>query len=94
MTVQIDLSPETEARLSAEARVRGLPLENLGEQLLSEALSVRSPSQRRTSVDEFHQMLADIAEGSERLPELPTESFSRESFYKDGPDGRDPLSRR
>lgn len=75
---------ETEARLAAEARVRGLPLESLAEQLLSEALSGRSPAQRRMSVDEFHQMLADIAQASESLPELPTESFSRESFYEDG----------
>ena len=46
------------------------------------------------SVDEFHRMLAAIAEGSERLPDLPTESFSRESFYEDRLDGRDAVPRR
>jgi hypothetical protein len=30
-----------------------------------------------------------MAEGSEKLPNLPTESFSRESFYEDRLDGRD-----
>jgi hypothetical protein len=37
----------------------------------------------RMTVEEFHRMLAAIAEGSEKLPDLPTESFSRESFYED-----------
>ncbi len=31
-----------------------------------------------------------MAEGSQKLPNLPTESFSRESFYEDRLDGRDP----
>jgi hypothetical protein len=35
------------------------------------------------TIEEFHRMLAAIAEGSEKLPDLPTESFSRESFYED-----------
>lgn len=35
------------------------------------------------TIDEFHRMLAAVAEGSENLPDLPTESFSRESFYED-----------
>ena len=35
-----------------------------------------------------------MAEGSEALPDLPTESFSRESFYEDRLDGRDGVPRR
>ncbi len=83
MTIRVDLSPETEARLVAEAQAQGLPLERLAERLLKEALTSRSLSHGQMSVEEFHVMLDAMAEGSERLPDLPTESFSRESFYED-----------
>ncbi len=89
MTIRVDLGPETEARLAAEARVQGLPLEKVAERLLKEALMGRSPSRVQMSVEEFHRMLSAIAEGSESLPDLPTESFSRETFYEGRLDGRD-----
>jgi hypothetical protein len=93
MTIRIELNPETEARLIAEARAKGLPLEKAAEQLLKEALTGRSLSQGRMSVNEFHRMLEAIAEGSEKLPDLPTESFSRASFYEDRLDGGDAVPR-
>ena len=89
MTIRVELSAETEARLKEEARAKGLPLETVAEQLLKEVLTGRSPSRSPMSVEEFHRMLAAMAEGSEKLPDLPTESFSRESFYEDRLDGRD-----
>ncbi len=94
MTIRVDLGPEAEARLVAEARTQGLPLEKLAERLLKEALTGNSPSHGQMSVQEFHRMLAAMAEGSEALPDLPTESFSRESFYEDRLDGRDAVPRR
>jgi hypothetical protein len=94
MTIRVELNPETEARLKAEPRAKGLPLEKVAEQLLKEALSGSSLSRGRMSVEEFHRMLAAMAEGSERLPDLPTESFSRESFYEDRLDDRDAVPRR
>ncbi len=33
--------------------------------------------------EELHEMLAGLAQYSDRLPDLPTESFSRESFYEE-----------
>jgi hypothetical protein len=94
MTIRIELNPETEARLIAEARAKGMPLEKLAEELLKEILTERSLSLGRMSVEEFHQMLEAMAAGSERLPDLLTESFSRESFYEDRPNGRDAVPRR
>ncbi|MFZ0885924.1 MAG: hypothetical protein WAN14_21155 [Candidatus Acidiferrales bacterium] len=76
MTIRIELSPETEARLIAEARTKGLPLEKAAEQLLSRALTGRSSSRGSMTVEELHRMLEDMARGSERLPDLPTASFS------------------
>jgi hypothetical protein len=94
VTIKVDLSPETEARLVAQARAQGLPLEMVAERLLNEALTQLPLSRGRLSVEEFHQMLAAISEGSEKLPDLRTESFSRESFYEDPVDGRDAVSPR
>ena len=88
MTIRFDLSPEMEARLVAEALAQGLPLEKVAERLLKEALADRSSSHAQLSVEKFHRMLDAITEGSEGLPDLPTESFSRESFYEDRLDGR------
>jgi len=94
MTIRFDLSPEMEARLIAEARTQGLPLEKVAEKLLKEALTGRSSSQGQMSVEDFHRMLGAMTEGSESLPELPTESFSRESFYEGRLDGRNAVPRR
>ena len=80
MTIQVHLNPEIEARLIAEARSQGVPLEKLAERLLKEALTATSLPHGALTIDEFHRMLEGIAEGSEKLPNLPTESFSRESF--------------
>lgn len=94
MTIRVDLSPETQARLVAEARAQGLPLEKVAERLLKDALIERPASRGAMSIEEFHRMLDAMAEGSERLPDLTTENFSRESFYEDRLDGRDAVPRR
>jgi len=94
MTIRVELNAETEARLKAEARAKGLSLEEAAEQLLKEALTERSFSQGQMSVAEFHGMLDAMAQGSERLPDLPTETFSRESFYEDRVDGGNAVPRR
>ncbi len=90
MTIKVQLNAETEARLKTEARAQGLPLETMAERLLQDALAGRSLPNGRMSMPEFHQMVKALAEGSEGLPDLPTESFSRESFYEDRLGGRDP----
>jgi hypothetical protein len=82
MTIRIDLNPETEARLAAEACAQGLPLEQVAEQLLKEALAGHSSSRGRMKVEELHRLIDGMAEGSERLPDLPTESFSRYKLYE------------
>jgi len=94
MVIRVELNPEVEARLVAEARAKGLPLEEVAEQLLREALAGRSLSRGQMSVEEFHRMLEAVAEESEKLPALPTETFSRESFYEVRLDGGDAVPRR
>ncbi len=94
MTIRVELNPETEARLKAEARAKSLPVETVAEQLLREALTGRAGSHGWLGVEESHRMLDAMAEGSEKLPDLPTESFSRESFYEDRLNGGDAVPRR
>ena len=94
MTIRVELNPETEARLIAEARAQGLPVETIAERLLKDALTGSSFSRGQLGVEEFHRMLAAISEGAESLPDLATESFSRESFYDDRLDGRNAVPRR
>ena len=83
MTIQVEISPEVEARLVAEARAQGIPPEKVAERLLQEALVTRSIPQGNLTVEELHAMLNAIAEGSDKLPRVPTSAFTRESFYED-----------
>ena len=83
MTIQVELNSETEAKLAAEARSQGIPLEKVAERLLQEALSAGSAPEGPLSPESFHAMLKTLALGSESLPDLPTGSFTRESFYED-----------
>ncbi len=82
MTIKIELKPELEARLVAGAQARGVPVEKYAESLLRNAMALQSEGNGQLSVEELHTMLAAIAEGSDKLPRLPTTAFTRESFYE------------
>ena len=85
MTIQVELSSETEARLTAAAQARGVALEKYVGALLREVLTAAPAGSGKLTVDELHEMLSEIAEGSDKLPHLPTSAFTRESFYEDHP---------
>jgi len=82
MTIQVELSPETEARLTEEARTRGIPAEEFAGSLLQEALTPPAGGTGILTIEDFHAMLREMAEGSENLPDIPTSAFTRESFYE------------
>ncbi|MDR3792290.1 MAG: hypothetical protein P4L03_02810 [Terracidiphilus sp.] len=82
MTIQVELTPETEARLTAAAQARGVALEQYAGTLLHEVLAAPPAGSGKLSVDELNTMLSEIAEGSDRLPHVPTSVFTRESFYE------------
>ena len=83
MTIQVELNPEMEARLVAKARAEGMPLERAAARILEEAMASRFTASSNLTLGDFHTMLASMSEGSEHLPNLPTGSFTRESFYED-----------
>ncbi|MGB8769659.1 MAG: hypothetical protein WCC92_08590 [Candidatus Korobacteraceae bacterium] len=65
-----------------EAEAEGSALEEYAERLLREAIATDAEPQGRLSVAELHAMLDGIAEGSEKLPKVPTAAFTRERFYE------------
>jgi hypothetical protein len=82
MSIQVELSPEAEARLAAEAQAHGIAPEKYAGSILQEALASAARGSGKLTVEELHVMLRQIAEGSEKLPNLPTSAFTRESFYE------------
>ena len=82
MTIQIELQPEAEARLNAEARERGLPLNRYLEEKLNDGASV-ARSARELSPEERKASLDALARYSDRIPSFSMESFSREALYED-----------
>jgi hypothetical protein len=99
MAIKVDLNPEDESRLTREALAHGVPPEKYAGDLLQAALALGVQPEEYDSVldsvgvaetetgaltvEQFHAMLQALAEGAENLPNLPTESFTRESFYED-----------
>lgn len=83
MTIQLELNPEIAARLAAAAQSRGVPVEQYAESLLRNAVAPASETAGQLSRQELHDMLDAIGEGSEKVPQLPTTAFTRESFYED-----------
>jgi len=83
MTIRVEIDPETEAQLASRARAQGVPVERAAARILEDAVASRVGTPLNLNVDDFHTMLANMAEGSEQLPSLPTERFTRDSFYED-----------
>jgi hypothetical protein len=69
---------------AAQVQARGLAPESFGQSVIDKA--VRSapkpipPAEPSMSIDEF---IRAMAANSERIPQLPDEAFTRESFYQD-----------
>lgn len=85
MTIQVELRPETKARLAAEAAARGIPLEEYAGSVLDRAIASPAGGSGNLSASDVREMLREMAEGAEELPQIPTSAFSRESFYEDLP---------
>lgn len=81
MTIQIELTPEMEARMAAEAKARGLALESYAEALLEKALKGERAG-TRSSQNEFRLFLDRLSEGTLRGAPAD-ENISRESIYDD-----------
>ncbi len=79
MRITVTISDE----LAAQAETHGLSVEAYVQSLVEEAGRKSFPQHRPRTPERIEAFFAAMAEGSPQLPPLPTESFTRESFYRD-----------
>jgi hypothetical protein len=79
MTVTVQLEPNLEARLQAEARAKGLPIEAYLASVITQATV--TGFQTETTFKDFETGLDELAEGSDKLPILPPQAYRRDSIY-------------
>jgi hypothetical protein len=82
MTLQIEIPAEVQAKLAAEAEARGIPVETYAGDLLVQTAAQIVPRKPKLTVEGFHEMLREMAEGIENLPELDFDKLTRESYYE------------
>jgi hypothetical protein len=83
MTIQVELSPEAEARLAAEAVLRGIRVEEYAGKLLQEAVSPHAADTGILKPGDIEAMTKALTKGSEKLPVLTPEANERSSYYED-----------
>jgi len=83
MTVQIELKPEIEAMLKAQARRNGLPLSQYVQHILEQQVQGQ-PVESAMTPEEKAKAFQDWAESfpSRRNAPLSDDAISREAFYR------------
>jgi hypothetical protein len=81
MTIRVELNPEMERQLAAEALARGIALELHAQRLLQEAMASRRKGRSRASQVEFRAFLDALASKAPNIPQLRSDTFSREMIY-------------
>lgn len=82
MTFHLELKPDVEASLSAQARARGVPLAIYLQGIL-EDLARTDAAPLESSGEELRATLDALAEMGRDLPHLPSSAFRRDSIYRD-----------
>jgi len=78
VTIRVELNPEMERQLAAEALARGIELEVYAQWLLRETIISKGKGQSRASQEEFRSFLDALASKAPNVPQLQSETFSRE----------------
>jgi hypothetical protein len=79
MQITVTIPDEIEAK----AKSQGISPEAYVQSLIEQATASEPLSPRSRTAEQIAAFFTTMAEGSERLPSLPTVSFTRESFYED-----------
>jgi hypothetical protein len=80
MQITVEISDE----LAARARARGLTPEAYVKGLIEEAARAEgTPSETAQGKMDMETFLKGMAAHSDKIPQLPDEAFTRESFYQD-----------
>jgi hypothetical protein len=82
MTITLELVPNVEASLAAQAQALGLQLSAYVQILLEQHAAAKTPGEAM-NLEQIETELDALAEGSERLPYLPPEALTREGIYRD-----------
>jgi hypothetical protein len=83
MTMLVELDPETEARLKAQAMRHGVAPEQYVGEFLRDNLPNYATGTGRLTREDLKAMREELSRGSENLPILPPEATERASFYED-----------
>jgi hypothetical protein len=88
--LHVELAPEVEKRLAEAARAEGLEPGAYASRLISATINapidVRTDvltSEKHLSQEELERLLDRLASHSDKIPDLPDEAYTRESFYQD-----------
>ena len=81
MTIEVEVSPELEASLAAEAALQGMELKKYAGKLLEERRQRYGAGQLKPG--DVAEMTKVMTAGAEHLPVLPPELNNRESYYED-----------
>jgi hypothetical protein len=79
MSITVELTPEVEARLWVQARAQGVSLAAYLQMVIEQMALLESFA--GGSVEEFEAGMDALAAGSEQIPGLPPEAYSRERIY-------------
>jgi len=83
MTIQVELDPETEARLTAQTAQRGMAPGQYAGEFLRDNLPLFSTVTGILRDCDLDEMTRELTRGSENLTILPPEATGRASFYED-----------
>jgi hypothetical protein len=83
MTITVDIKPEVQAELAAQAAARGIDVPTYAAAILEQAAQPAPLEPQNRSLEEFEKTLDRIAQFSDKIPVLPDEAFSREKLYQD-----------
>jgi len=80
MTVTLELDSKLEHRMLIEAAARGMSLESYLLSVIQETAT--PPPAEDATLEEFEAAMDAFSAGTEALPVLPPEAFTRESIYE------------
>lgn len=83
MTIQLDLKPEIEARLIAQAAMQGVTIDRYLESLIEQHLATQTESEWKTILDQLGR-----SPSLAKAPPLSDEAISRESIYREREDSQ------
>lgn len=84
MQITVQLSQDIENRLQAQARAHGIEAESYVKSLIETAVRSAPIRPRRSgAARDMNAFFKAMAANSDKIPQLPDEAFTRESFYQD-----------